>query len=191
MDGNSTGAKQITRVESALLFIVFSILLWLAIEAWFAPLQFHVFAGDDVGTFSRNQTISAPPIRSVALLYHKFRPVAASIIFVIAKWTKCDFREVASIIEAIHTSNAIIFFVLLYRAIKLPLALSVGVTLIAVFLRFATYLIMQDQAIMEGIGVALLLFLLITSVSFIERPTVRSSLWLTLLFTLLVYIHER
>jgi hypothetical protein len=193
MDGNLSGVKPITRAEAALLFIAFAIILWLAIEAWFDPLQFRVFAGDDLGAFGTNpnQMSAASSIRSSALLYHKFRPVAASISIVIAKWTKCDFREMASIGLAIHTANAMIFFGLLYRAIKLPLSLSVGVTLIAVFNRFATYLFMQDQAIMEGMGIAVFLLLLITSLSFLERPIVRRSLLLTLLFALLVYIHER
>lgn len=183
--------KAITRAETALLIIAFALVLWLAIEAWFDPLQFHVFAGDDVDTFNRNQTLSAPPIRSVALMYHKFRPVAAAIIFGIAKWTNCDFREVATISLAIHAANAMLFFTLLYRAIKLPLGLSVGVTVIAVFNRFATYLHMQDQAIMEGVGIAVLLLLLIASISFLERPNIRGCVWLTLWFALLVYIHER
>ena len=97
VDGNSPGVKWIARAETLLLYIAFAIILWLAIAAWFKPLQFQVFAGDDVDTFSRNQVLSAPPIRSVAVMYHKFRPVAATVIFGIAKWTKCDFREVASI----------------------------------------------------------------------------------------------
>lgn len=191
MDGNSSGVKSITRADTALLFIAIAIILWLAIAAWFNPLQFRVFAGDDLDTFSVNQMSSAPPIQSSALLYHKFRPVATSLIFVIAKWTKCDFREVASIGLAIHAANAMLFFSLLYRTIKLPLSLSVGMTLIAIFNRFATYLLMQDEAIMEGIGVTLFLLLLIASLSFLERPMIRRSFLVTLLFALLIYDHER
>ncbi|HEX7517111.1 MAG TPA: hypothetical protein VF345_07470 [Chthoniobacterales bacterium] len=183
--------KSVKWAESALLFIFIAIILWLAIEAWFDPLQFRVFAGDDLGTFASGHTSSAEFIRSSAFLFHKFRPVATSIIFAIAQWTKCDFREIASVGLAIHTANAMIFFLLLYRAIKLPLSLSIGVTAIAVFNRFATYLLMQDQAIMEGMAVAVFLLLLIISLSFLERPMIRRSLLLTLLFGLIIYIHER
>lgn len=177
--------------EAALLIILSAIILWLAIEAWFDPLQFQVFAGDDLSTFATSHTSVTEFIRSSASVLHKFRPVAASIIFVIAQWTKCDYREIASIAMAIHAANAMIFFWLLFRAIRLPLALSIGVTVIAVFNRFATYLFMQDQAIMEGIAVALFLLLLIVSLSFLERPLIRYSLLLTLLFGLIVYTHER
>jgi hypothetical protein len=191
MDRNSSEVKPSQRAERALLVIAFAIILWLAIEAWFNPLQFRVFAGDDMDTFSRNQTLTSPPIRSVAVMYHKFRPVAATVIFGIAKLTNCDFQKIASISVAIHAANALIFFSLLYRSIKLPLALSVGVTVIAIFNRFATYLLMQDEAIMEGIGVFLFIWMLIVALSFIERPTVRCSLGLAALFTSLVYVHER
>ena len=183
--------KSVKWAEAALLFILSAIILWLAIEAWFDPLQFQVFAGDDLGTFATGHTSLAEFIRSSASVLHKFRPVAVSIIFAVTQWTKCDYREIASIALAIHAANAMIFFLLLYRAIKLPLALSIGVTVIAVFNRFATYLLMQDQAIMEGTAVCLFLLLLITSLSFLERPLIRHSLLLTLLFGLIVYTHER
>ncbi|MEY2562648.1 MAG: hypothetical protein QOH88_841 [Verrucomicrobiota bacterium] len=188
---NSSKSKSFTRTEAALLFLLGGLILWLAIEAWFDLLQFRVFAGDDMDTFSRNQTLTAPPIESVARMYHKFRPVAAAIIFAVAKWTKCDFREVASISVAIHAANAMLFFSLLYRAIKLPLALSAGITVIAIFNRFTTYLLMQDQAIMEGVGVAVLILLLHASLSFLDEPKMRGALLLSILFATLVYIHER
>src|ERR1017187_639428 len=190
MDGNPSGVKSVKWAEAALLFIFSAIILWLAIEAWFDPLQFRVFAGDDLRTFASGHTSSAELIRSSVVL-NKFRPVAAAIIFAIAQWTKCDYREIASISLAIHAANGIIFFLLLYRALKLPLSLSVGVTVIAILNRFATYLLMQDQAIMEGMAVAPFLFLLITSLSFLERPLIRHSLLLTLLFGLIIYTHER
>jgi len=189
--GESSRIKLLLRLENAVILVVFGIILWLAIEAWFNPLQFRVFAGDDMDTFSRNQTLTSPPIRAVAVMYHKFRPVAATLIFGIAKLTHCDYRKIASVGVAIHAANAIVFFWLLYRSIKLPLALSVGITVIAIFNRFATYLLMQDEAIMEGTGVFLLVWMLIVSLSFIELPTVRRSLGLALLFTSLVYVHER
>jgi hypothetical protein len=182
--------KSVKWAETALLVIFSAIILWLAIDAWFDPHQFRVFAGDDLATFARGQS-SAEFIRSAAVLVHQFRPVAVWTIFAIAQWASGDYREVASIGMAIHTANALIFFWLLYRVIKLPLSLSVGVTAVAVFNRFATYLFMQDQAIMEGMAVALFLSLLITSASFLERPTIRHSLLLTLLFGLIVYTHER
>lgn len=191
MDARPSAMKSVKSAEILLLFIAIAVVLWLAIEAWFDPLQFQVFAGDDLGTFATGHTSLAEFIRSSASVLHKFRPVAVSIIFAVTQWTKCDYREIASIALAIHTANAMIFFLLLYRAIKLPLALSIGVTVIAIFNRFATYLLMQDQAIMEGTAVCLFLLLLITSLSFIERPLIRHSILLTLLFGLIVYTHER
>lgn len=183
--------KLVKFAEATLLFIFSAIILWLAIEAWFDPLQFRVFAGDDLGTFASGHTSAAEFIRSGAERYHKFRPVVVSIIFAISQWTKCDYREIASIGMAIHAANALIFFWLLYRTSKLPLILSIGMTVIAVFNRFATYLFMQEQAIMEGVAVTLFLLLLILSLSFLERPMIRRSLLLTLLFGLIIYIHER
>ena len=191
MPVDSSRMKLLLRIENAVVFVMFGMILWLAVEAWFNPLQFQVFAGDDIDTFSRNHVLTSPPIRSVAVMYHKFRPVAATVIFAIAKVTDCDFRKIASIGIAIHAANAMIFFWLLYRSIKLPLALSVGLTVVAIFNRFATYLLMQDEAIMEGMGVFLLVWMLIVSLSFMEWPTIRRSLELALLYTSLVYVHER
>lgn len=190
MDKNS-GLKYRAGAEAALLLAVCAIILWLAIESWYNPLQFRAFAGDDLGTFSTAKASSSPAIQSSAFLYHKFRPLATSIIFVIAKWTDCDFRKIASVGLAIHTLNAILFFLLLYRAIKLPLALSVGVTVIAIFNRFGTYLLMQDQAIMEGVSVTVFLLLLFGSAAFVERPILRRALYITFLFAAIIYIHER
>lgn len=195
MDGNPSGMKSLKRAETLFLLVAMAIILWLAIAAWFHPFQFQVLAGDDLRTFARNQTdlqmsLGAEILRSASLV-HKFRPVSISVISVIAHWTKGDFREIASIGLAIHTANAMIFFLLLYRVIKLPLPLSVGMTVVAIFNRFATYLFMQEQAIMEGLGVAVFLWLLIASLSFLERPMIRRSLLLILLFALIVNIHER
>ena len=192
MNDKLSRLKHVCRPEAALLYVVAAIILWLAIEAWFNPLQFRVFAGDDLATFSSiDQTSSGPDIRSLALTYHKFRPVAAWIIFLIAKWTHCDFRAIASIGIAIHAANAILFFSLLYRTIKVPLSLSVGLTVVAIFNRFATYLFMQDEAIMEGVAITLFLCLLRIALSLIERPTILRSFLATLLFGLVVYVHER
>jgi hypothetical protein len=195
MDWSPSGVKLVKRAETLLLFIAIAIIMWLAIAAWFQPLQFRVLAGDDLRAFARTQTdlqmgFGAEILHS-AFHFHKVRPVTTWITSVITKWTKGDFREIASIGLAIHTANAMIFFLLLYRAIGLPLPLSAGMTVIAIFNRFATYLLMQEQAIMEGIGVAVFLLLLIASLSFLERPTIRRSLLLILLFALILNIHER
>ena len=179
------------RLDRAILIAVAALILWLALAAWFNPFQFRVFAGDDLATFSANQASSSPPIRSLGIYYQKFRPVALTVIFFIAKWTNYDFRSIASISLAIHTANALLFFTLLCRTIKLPLALAAGLTVIATFNRFTTYLLMQDEAIMEGVGVALLLLLLIKSLSFLEKPAIGRALVLVGLFALLVYLHER
>lgn len=192
MDRNSSRLTLWHQAQAAFLCVVLGVVLWLAIAAWFNPLQFRVFAGDDLGTFSGiDRASSAPALRALALTYHKFRPVAAWAIFLVAKWTNCDFRAVASIGLGIHTVNALIFFFLLYRKIRLPLIMSIGLTIVATFNRFATYLIMQDEAIMEGIGITFFVLLLITSLSYLEKPAIRCSLAVTLLFALLVYTHER
>src|ERR1022692_3341277 len=117
MDASPSGLKLVKRAETLLLFIASAILLWLAIEAWFDPLQFRVFAGDDLRTFASGHTSAAELIRS-SVVHNKFRPVAAAIIFAIAQWTKCDYREIASISLGIHAANGIIFFLLLYRALR-------------------------------------------------------------------------
>lgn len=182
--------KPVKWAEAALLVIGCAIILWLAIGAWFDPLRFQAFAGDDLGAFGTDPISPFSSIGSSALS-EKFRPVAASISIVISNWVNHDFHEMALFSWAIHAANGILFFLLLYRTIKLPLSLSVGVTVIVVFNRFATYLSMQDQAIMEGICITGFLLVLISSSSFLERPTIRGALFLTLLFGLIIYTHER
>lgn len=183
--------KLTRRTEVALLYLVGAILLWMALAAWFNPLQFRFFAGDDLHTFSRTIASDAPPIRSAAIVSEKFRPVALSTIFFVTKWTGGDFRAVASVGLALHAANAMLFFLLLHRVLRVPLVISLGLTLVAAFNRFATYLLMQDEALMEGIGIALFLLLLIAALSFLERPRLGAALWATLLFALVVYTHER
>jgi hypothetical protein len=191
MDRSPSTTKFVKRSEAFLLFIVVAIILWLAIEAWFDPLQFRVFAGDDLRTFTTGDTSVFEFIRTGAVALHKFRPVADSIIFAISQWTKGDYREVASVAIAIHALNAMIFFWLVYRAIRLPLFLSIGMTAVAVFNRFATYLFMQDQAIIEGAAITLVLLLLIVSLRYFAQPMIRHSLSMTLLFGLIICSHER
>ena len=175
MDLNNWGLRLAKRANIALLYFASAIVAWLAIEAWFNPLQFIVFAGDDLRTFDAAQK-GFIAVSKLMTSVDRFRPVVAFVDSAIAGWTRCDFREVASIGLAIHAANAMIFFFVLYRVIKLPFHLSAGVTVIAILNRFATYLFIQEEAIMEGLGVAALLALLAVSILFIERPTIGRSL---------------
>jgi hypothetical protein len=190
MDLNNWGLRLAKRANIALLYFASAIVAWLAIEAWFNPLQFIVFAGDDLRTFDAAQK-GFIAVSKLMTSVDRFRPVVAFVDSAIAGWTRCDFREVASIGLAIHAANAMIFFFVLYRVIKLPFHLSAGVTVIAILNRFATYLFIQEQAIMEGLGIATLLALLAVSLLFIERPTIRRSFLLSLFFLLIIHIHER
>ena len=190
MDLNNWGLRLAKRANIALLYFASAIVAWLAIEAWFNPLQFIVFAGDDLRTFDAAQK-GFIAVSKLMTSVDRFRPVVAFVDSAIAGWTRCDFREVASIGLAIHAANAMIFFFVLYRVIKLPFHLSAGVTVIAILNRFATYLFIQEEAIMEGLGVAALLALLAVSILFIERPTIGRSLLLSLFFLLIIHIHER
>jgi hypothetical protein len=190
MDLNNWGLRLAKRADIALLYFASAVVAWLAIEAWFNPLQFIVFAGDDLRTFDAAQK-GFVAVSKLMTSFDRFRPVVALADSVIAGWTRCDFREVASIGLAIHAANAMIFFFVLYRVIKLPFHLSAGVTVIAILNRFATYLFIQEQAIMEGLGIATLLALLAVSLLFIERPTIGGSFLLSLLFLLIIHIHER
>lgn len=190
MDLNKWGLRLAKRADIALLYFVSAIIAWLATEAWFDPLQFIAFAGDDLRTFDAAQQ-GFIAVSKLMTSVDRFRPVIAFVYSAIAGWTRCDFREVASIGLAIHAANAMIFFFVLYRMIKLPFYLSVGVTAIAILNRFATYLFMQEEAIMEGLGVAALLVMLAVSLLFIQRPTIGRSFLLSLLFLLIIHIHER
>src|SRR6266581_690311 len=106
MDLNNWGLRLAKRADIALLYFASAVVAWLAIEAWFNPLQFIVFAGDDLRTFDA--------VSKLMTSVDRFRPVVAFADSVIAGWTRCDFREVASIGLAIHAANAMIFFFVLY-----------------------------------------------------------------------------
>jgi hypothetical protein len=190
MDLNKWSLRLTKRADIALLYLASAIIAWFAIEVWFDPLQFIVFVGDDLRTFDAAQR-GFIAVSELMTSVDRFRPVVAFVYSKVAGWTRCDFREIASIGLAIHAANAMIFFVLLYRAIKLPFYLSAGVTVIAILNRFATYLFIQEQAIMEGLGMATLLALLAVSLLFIERPTIGRSIFLSLFFLLIIHIHER
>ena len=64
-----------------------------------------------------------------------------------------------SFAHASHRERPVIFHIV-YRQIRLPLLLSIGLTAIAVLNRFGTYLFMQDSALTGGLGVALFLLIL-------------------------------
>ena len=177
-------------MEIVLLFIVGGFVSWLAIQAWFDPLRFKVLAGDDL---SNVEPFSGSYGESIQFLssYFKFRPVTCFILWAITHWTGADALRMASVGMAIHALNALIFFFLVYRVIRVPLAVSFGLTFIAILNRFDAYIIAPGSAIAEGIGVTLVLLIIAVAFQFNERPTLSRGVLLTVFFLLIVHIHER
>jgi hypothetical protein len=180
------------RVETStiLLWLLVAMIAYLAIGAWFDTSQFHVFAGDDLRSFTAAKR-GAGGVNQMMISFYKFRPVTALLFGGVARWTNCDFRAVVSTGLMLHTINGLLFFYLLYYRIRLPLVISFGITVVAVFNRFATYLFMQDTALIEGLAIAVFLVLLIVSLSFIQQPTIGRALRLAALFTIIIYTYEQ
>ena len=171
------------------LWLVIPMILYLAICAWYNVFQFTVFAGDDLRSFSAAQR-GFTGFNEMMISFYKFRPVTALLFGTVAQVTKCDFRAVASVSLMLHTVNGLLFFYILYRQIRLPLLISIGMTSIAVFNRFGTYLFMQDSALTGGLAIALFLLILIVAWPFFERPTVGRALCLIVLYAAIIHTYE-
>lgn len=189
MDGNARFVKWVSRAETLLCFIAIWIALYLAICAWYDVFQFTVFAGDDLRSFEAAQR-GFTGFNEMMISLFKFRPVTAFLFGAVASWTKCDFQAVAAISLMLHTVNGLLFFHIVYRQIRLPLLLSIGLTAIAVFNRFGTYLFMQDSALTGGLAVALFLLILIAAWPFFERPTVGRAFCLVVLYAAIIHTYE-
>ena len=164
-------------------------ILYLAICAWYDVFQFTVFAGDDLRSFTAAQR-GFTGYNEMTISFYKFRPVTALLFGTVAQVTKCDFHAVASVSLMLHTANGLLFFYILYRQIRLPLLISIGMTAIAVFNRFGTYLFMQDSALTGGLAIALFLLILIVAWPFFERPTVGRALCLIVLYAAIIHSYE-
>lgn len=179
-----------TRVAAKLsLWLVIPMIFYLAVCAWYNVFQFTVFAGDDLRSFAAAQR-GFTGFNEVMISFYKFRPVTALLFGAVAYWTSCDYRAVASVSLMLHTLNGLLFFYVVYRQIRLPLFLSIGLTAIAVFNRFGTYLFMQDSALTGGLAIALFLLILIVAWPFLERPSVGRALCLTILYAAIVHTYE-
>lgn len=177
-------------LEFGLFLIVGGLIAWLTIEAWFDPLQFTVLAGDDLANLEPSSKSYGESILFLAS-YLKFRPVASFAQWAVTHWTGGDAREMAAAAVVIHALNALVFFFLAYRVVRLSLAISLGLTVIAILNRFTANLISPSGAIAEGIGVTVLLCIVAVAFRFMERPTVRRAASLSLLFLVILHIHER
>jgi hypothetical protein len=176
--------------EVFLLLVLGGLIAWLAIEAWFDPLRFTVLAGDDLANLEPSSKSYGESIAFLAS-YLKFRPVASFAQWSVTHWTNGDARGMAAVAIAIHSVNALLFFVLTHRILRLTQAISLGLTVIAILNRFTANLISPSGAIAEGIGVTVLLCIVAAALRFLERPTVRRAALLTFLFLLILHIHER
>jgi hypothetical protein len=181
--------KWVRRAEALLCFIVAGIGLYFAICAWYNLFQFKVFAGDDLRSFEAAQ-LGFTGYNAMTISVFKFRPVTALLFGAVAYWTNCDFRAVASVSLGLHTINGLLFFYIVHRQIRLPLIISVGLTAIAVFNRFGTYLFMQDSALTNGLAITFFLLILIVAWRFFERPTVGRALCLVILYAAIIHTYE-
>jgi hypothetical protein len=183
-------SSSIDRAETVLAWFAAALLCYFAIAGWFNPFHYKVLAGDDLRAFhAAEQGFVA--LNQGAIGIFKFRPVTVFALVTVARWTGCDFAQIAFTGLAIHTLNAFLILLIFHRILRVPLALAIGVTVIATLNRFAAYLFMQEQAIMEGLGVAVLLLLMAIALNFAARPSFGRAAILTLLVLVLVHIHER
>lgn len=187
---NNQGVRVLKWLEIVLLLILGGLVAWLAIEGWFDPLRFKALAGDDLANLEPSSRSYGESIQFLAS-YFKFRPVMTFALWAVTHWTRGEALEMASIGIAIHALNALIFFFLVYRVIRVPLAISFGLTVIAVLNRFAANIISPNSATAEGIGITALLLIIAVAFRFNERPSVSRGVVLTLLFLVIVHIHER
>jgi len=171
------------------LWLVVSMILYLAICAWYDVFQFTVFAGDDLRSFEAAQR-GFTGFNEAMISVFKFRPVTALLFGAVAYWTNCDFHAVACVSLGLHTLNGMLFFYIVHRQIRLPLLISVGLTAIAVFNRFGTYLFMQDSALTGGLAIFIFLLILVGVWPFFERPTVGRALWLVILYAAIIHTYE-
>ncbi len=188
MSWNRMPARLATTLR-LLLWLVIPMILYLAICAWYNVFQFTVFAGDDLRSFEAAQR-GFTGYNEFTISVYKFRPVTALLFGVVAYWTNCDFRAVAGFSLGLHTLNGILFFHIVYRQIRCPLLISVGLTAIAVFNRFGTYVFMQDSALTVGLAIALSLLILIVAWSFFERSTVGRAFCLIILYAAVIHTYE-
>ena len=181
--------KLATNADKCLFSLVVTLVVYLAISAWFDLSQFRVFAGDDLNSFQAAQK-GAFGYNQMTISVYKFRPVTALLFGAVAHWTHCDFHGVAFSGLMLHTINGFLFFYLLYRRIRIPLFVSLGMTAVAVFNRFATHLFMQDAALTIGLGIAVFLLILIVSTFLLEQPTIGRALGLAALYAVIIYTYE-
>jgi hypothetical protein len=178
------------RLGLILLCLIIPMIVYLAICAWFDVFQFKVFAGDDLRSFEAARR-GFTGFNQMMISYYKFRPVTALLFGAVGHWTKGDFHAVASAGLMLHTLNAFLFFYLLYSRIRLPLSPSLGISAVAIFSRFATYVFMQDAALTGGLVIAVFLVILIVSSSFAERPRMGSAFGLVFLYAVIIHTYEQ
>jgi len=177
-------------LELLLLFGTGGLIAWLTIEAWFNPLQFKVLAGDDLFLLEPSLKSYFACVHWLAS-YFKFRPIVSLAIWAVVHLSHGDANKIASVAIAIHALNALIFFLLAYRLLRLSLALSIGLTFIAILNRFTANIISPGSGVAEGIAMTALLCIVVISMRFIERPTIRHAALLAFLFLIIVHVHER
>jgi hypothetical protein len=177
-------------LQVALLLGVGGVIAWFAIAAWFNPLQFPVLVGDDLDSLDAARQSYLASVQWLAS-YFKFRPVVSLVIWLVTQWSQGDANKMASAGIAIHALNSLIFFFLAYRVLRVPLAISLGLTFIAILNRFHANILSPGSGVAEGIGVTALLCIVVVSTRFLERPTIRRAALLALLFLIIVHIHER
>lgn len=176
--------------EKIILYLSAAVLGYFACAGWFDVFQFTVFAGDDLRAFaSPAHSIVASIAASVSGL--KFRPATSVFTTFCVALTSGNYRGLATVGVMLHTVNAALFLSLLRRHPGVPFACALGLTCIAFFSRFATYLFMQEQALMEGLGIAVLLLILLEVEFYNASPSKRRAVALAVGFLILIHVHER
>ena len=82
VDLNNRRSQVIRWLEVALLLSASGLIAWLAIEAWFDPLQFTVLAGDDLINLESSSKSYGAAIHFLASFY-KFRPVTSFVLWAV------------------------------------------------------------------------------------------------------------
>ena len=188
---NQVGGRRQALFAGSLLL---SILL---IFAWFWPLNFHVFMGDDL-MWLRGDYNSAPSnagfwTRAFTLENNigKFRPVSNTLILASARLCRAGFDCYVVVNSAILALNALL---LSFAAYKLssswwPTIFFPSIALIVS--RFAYYDVLQVMGLMESISMTFVLSFAISAVQFLAFPRARWQAFMIASYGLALASHER
>jgi hypothetical protein len=168
-----------------LLPILFYLQLW-----WLDCWHFQVLAGDDVRCFP-TALQGFDQYNNLLVSIFKFRPITTLFIWISALLSGGRYPGLLMMGVGLHSLNALLFFCLLRKVLRVSLIVALGLTFLASFNRFTAYLISPELAIMEGAAITCYLLFLWTLLRMIETAKVSWALGVGLSFLVILHVHER